>query len=257
MSDLARPIAAVTADAFLGGSLVLEQPRQGYRAGLDPVLLAATCTARAGECVADLGAGVGTIGLCVARRITDVAVKLIEREATYVKLALRNVAANGLAGRVTVVAADLTQSLGRTPALASLAGRCDHVLANPPYFAAGRGTPAADGLRAAAQAMPARDVEHWMRTAAALLRADGRLHVIQRVEALPTLLGALEGRFGAIAIHPVQSTATAGATRVILTAIRGSRAPLRFGPALIVHGSEGGFSPRIEAVLRHAAPLEL
>ena len=32
---------ALTEDRFLGGRLVLAQPRKGYRAGIDPVLLAA------------------------------------------------------------------------------------------------------------------------------------------------------------------------------------------------------------------------
>ena len=30
-----------TADTFLGGQLVIEQPARGYRAGVDPVFLAA------------------------------------------------------------------------------------------------------------------------------------------------------------------------------------------------------------------------
>ncbi len=34
-----------TKDAFLGGLLMLEQPAKGYRAGIDPVLLAATVPA--------------------------------------------------------------------------------------------------------------------------------------------------------------------------------------------------------------------
>ena len=46
-------------DAFLGGRLVLRQPLRGYRAGMDAVMLAAACPARAGERVLDLGSGVG------------------------------------------------------------------------------------------------------------------------------------------------------------------------------------------------------
>ena len=40
---------------FLGGRVQLWQPREGYRAGVDPVLLAAAMAARAGE--RDQGAG--------------------------------------------------------------------------------------------------------------------------------------------------------------------------------------------------------
>ena len=36
----------LTYDAFLGGKLHLWQPRRGYRAGVDPVLLAASVEAK-------------------------------------------------------------------------------------------------------------------------------------------------------------------------------------------------------------------
>ena len=41
----------LTDDAFLGGQLRLLQPRKGYRAGVDPVLLAASVNALAGDTV--------------------------------------------------------------------------------------------------------------------------------------------------------------------------------------------------------------
>jgi tRNA1Val (adenine37-N6)-methyltransferase len=44
-----------TFDAFLGGRITLEQPTKGYRAGVDPVLLAASVPARAGQSVLELG----------------------------------------------------------------------------------------------------------------------------------------------------------------------------------------------------------
>jgi hypothetical protein len=59
----------LTTDAFLGGRLTVRQPRAGYRAGVDPVLLAAAVPARAGEAVLDLGAGPGWRSLCLGRRV--------------------------------------------------------------------------------------------------------------------------------------------------------------------------------------------
>ena len=51
-----------TRDAFLGGRLNLSQPRNGFRAGLDSVLLGASVRA-ASLTLLDLGAGVGTAAL--------------------------------------------------------------------------------------------------------------------------------------------------------------------------------------------------
>ncbi|HAR50437.1 MAG TPA: methyltransferase, partial [Roseovarius nubinhibens] len=52
-------MAETTQNAFLGGRLTITQPVQGYRAGVDPVLLAASVPAREGETALDLGCGVG------------------------------------------------------------------------------------------------------------------------------------------------------------------------------------------------------
>ena len=53
------PEDRLSTDAFLGGKLRILQPRDGYRAGIDPVLLAASIPARAGDRVLDLGCGAG------------------------------------------------------------------------------------------------------------------------------------------------------------------------------------------------------
>ena len=85
-------------DAFLGGALQIAQPATGYRAGLDAVLLAAAAMLPAGDSplVADVGSGVGTVGLCLARRRPETRVLLIERAPELVALAQQNVASNGL-----------------------------------------------------------------------------------------------------------------------------------------------------------------
>src|SRR5215470_17296912 len=109
MSDatsLEAPLASTrTADAFLGGALEVLQPVKGYRAGLDGVLLAAAVPARPGERVLDVGAGVGVVGLAVARRLPQVRVTLIEREARLAAMARENIARNGLAERVRLIKA--------------------------------------------------------------------------------------------------------------------------------------------------------
>jgi tRNA1Val (adenine37-N6)-methyltransferase len=61
----------LTHDAFLCGKLHLWQPRRGYRAATDPVLLAAACPAQPGQSVLDMGCGVGAAALCLGARVPD------------------------------------------------------------------------------------------------------------------------------------------------------------------------------------------
>jgi tRNA1(Val) A37 N6-methylase TrmN6 len=249
---------ATTRDDFLGGALSLLQPKSGYRAGLDAVLLAAACQAVPGQRVLDCGAGVGTVGLALARRVPGVQVTLVERDETLAGLAVRNGDANGLAARVTVVCADLTAPLARAAALAPLASTFDHVLANPPYYAQGAGTRAADPLKDGSHAMPEGRLEDWVRFAAAMAREGGTLTIVHRPDALPEVLAALERRFGDAHILPLHPRAGAPATRVLIQVRKGSRAGMTLCAGRVLHAEGGhGFTPEFDAVLRGGAGLWL
>lgn len=244
-----------TVDAFLGGALMLRQPRRGYRAGIDPVLLAARCDALAGQRVLDCGSGIGTVGLCVARRLAGAQVVLVERDETYARLAGANIAANGLGDRVRLVRADVTAPLSRSPELAALIGTFDHALANPPYHVDSDGTRSSELRKDAANAMPEGSLDDWARVLAAMLKPGGHMGMIHRADALDRLLAVLDGRFGALSVLPLHPSADRPANRIIISGQKGSRAPLSLRRGLIVHDAEGGYTAAIEAVLRAPSPL--
>lgn len=246
-------MSATTRDRFLGGRLVIEQPRDGYRAATDAVFLAAACPAHAGETVLELGCGVGTAALCLAARVPGVILTGVERQGDYARLARCNAAAAGV--EMAVVEADLSD----LPA--DLRGRAfDHVLANPPYFAKGAGPPARDAGREAANREET-PLQVWIATARARLRPKGWLTLIHRAERLPECLAALRG-FGAISVLPLQSRPARPAGRVLIRARTSARAPFRLLPPFLVHdGPAHGrdapdFTRAAEAVLRDGAPLD-
>lgn len=252
-----QPAHAVTEDAFLGGALELLQPAAGYRAGLDGVLLAAALEAGPGAQILDVGSGVGVVGLAAARRLPHVRVLLIERDAGLAALARSNIERNDLAARVSLMEADVTRRLGDIPELAARAETFDHALANPPYQAEGHGTVAGDPAKAAANAMPAGTLDRWLRFMAAMVRPGGTVTLIHRADALGEILGALGGRFAGAIVLPIHPREGAPATRVLVRAVKGSRAPLELRPGLVLHGADHGFRPEIEAILRHGAALPL
>jgi tRNA1(Val) A37 N6-methylase TrmN6 len=247
----------VTDDAFLGGMLRILQPLDGYRAGLDAILLAAALQAKQGEQVLDVGAGVGAVGLALARRLAEVEVTLVERDGGLVGLARCNIDRNGLAGRACVLTADVTRPLGEMPELSGRAESFDHALANPPYHEPGRGTAAGAPLKAAANAMSAGALERWLRFMAAMVRPGGTVTLIHRPDALQELLTAFGRRFGGVIILPIHPRHAEPASRLLLRAIKGSRAGLEMLPGLILHGADNRFRPEIEAILRHGAALDL
>jgi tRNA1(Val) A37 N6-methylase TrmN6 len=243
----------VTDDAFLGGRLQILQPREGYRAGLDAVMLASAVTERGGASfrVLDAGAGVGTAGLCLAWRCSEAHVLLLEREAALVALARENVARNNLGARVSVAEIDLTRA---SPAALAAAGvedaSFDVAIANPPYHAEGAGTAARSTLKAAAHAMAEAALADWARFLARMVRPGGEALIIHKAAALPDLLSALDGRFGALCVLPLHAHAGEAAGRVIVSGIKGSRAPLRIEAGLVLHEAGERFTAGAEGVLR-------
>ena len=121
MKEAAGARAGSTDDAFLGGSLRILQPKDGYRAGIDAVLLAAAAPVRVSrkERVLAVGAGVGVVGLAVARRAPRADMTLVERESLLAHLARCNIERNGLQARVRLVQADVSRRLDELPELRS------------------------------------------------------------------------------------------------------------------------------------------
>lgn len=246
----------ITRDAFLGGRLIVSQPRNGFRAGLDSVLLGAAIRPKT-ENLLDLGAGVGTAALVsLALELTQTAT-LVERHDETLDLARVNLSENNLAARATLLSLDILDK----PALRRAAGLLDNafdtVIANPPFFGAGQGTLAAEQSRAAARHMPGTALDIWMRCAAGAAAAGGEIIVIYPAAGLAALLAAFTPRFGAVTILPLHPRPGQAATRVLLRGTKGSRAPLTLLAGRALHGEEGrAFAPQFDAIFRGTATLD-
>ena len=248
-----------TDDAFLGGKLNLLQPRVGYRAGVDAVLLAAAIPIGDGqaESVLDAGGGVGTVGLSVVRRCPSATAVLLERAPKLVELAEENVRRNNLSERVRVFSGDLTASWSEMAGLGLAIESFDHVAANPPFYLDGRGTPSPDAWKSAAHSMPEGDLDLWGRLMARMAVSGGTATMIHKADALQAVLSALAGRFGALKILPIYPREGQAAIRVIVQGIKGSRAPLTLLPGFTLHGEGNAFTPAAQAILRDGAGLVL
>ncbi len=239
---------------FLGGRVQLWQPRAGYRAGVDPVLLAAAVPAGAGQRVLELGCGAGQVLLCLGARVPGLGLAGVELQSDYAALARRNGAQNSqeievFEADIAALPADLRQR------------HFDHVLANPPYYRAGAHSPAEDAGRQIALGGDT-PLEIWIDTAARRLAHKGYLHMIQRSDRLPEILTACQGRLGSVEVLPLAPRVGRPAELVLLRARKGGRADFRLHAPLILH--EGArhtadvesYRAEVRAVLRDGAALK-
>ncbi len=238
-----------TRDAFLGGRLNLLQPEKGFRAGSDSVLLGASAPPTAAR-ILDLGAGIGTAGLVASIWAERAEVLLAEREAEALALACDNVVHNHLSDRVRVIDIDLGASGRAREAAGLIPDSFDVVLANPPYFAKGRGTPAGESGRNEARHGESGGIASWIRIAAGVTVPRGEAIFILPVARLGEALGAFENRFGGLRLLPVSARPGAAAGRVMIRGKKGSRAALKLLPPLVLHEESGnGFAPESADIL--------
>lgn len=242
----------IDATKLLGGRVTLFQPMEGYRAAIDPLLLAAAVPAVAGQAVLELGCGTGAALLCLAARVPGLAVTGLEIQPFAADLAQRSAVESGLADRVTVLYGDIS-----APPVTLRPNSFDHILANPPFWPTGRHTTSPSGHKANSHGEGVGDLTGFVKAALRLAKSRGTLTMIYPAERLDHLLSLLTGRFGDIRVLPLWPRAGVPAKRVIVSARRDARGPLSLLPGLVLHGQGQGYTAPVESILRDAAPLPL
>jgi tRNA1(Val) A37 N6-methylase TrmN6 len=241
----------LTEDRWLGGRLVLLQPKRGHRVGTDAALLVAAAGSPEGRIV-DVGAGVGAVGLALAQRNPVASVDLVEIDPDLARLAEGNAARNELETRARAVRLDVLNPRERREAGLTESASC--LVTNPPFFEAKsvRASPHEGKARAHVLARGEADatLADWIQASLAILAPGGRFVMIHRPDALSVILASIGGRLGALALLPIYPTIGASAHRLLVSGVKGSKAPLRMAPGLILHGADGQLTAEADAIHR-------
>jgi tRNA1(Val) A37 N6-methylase TrmN6 len=241
----------LTEDGWLGGRLVLLQPKRGHRVGTDAVLLVAAVGATEGRII-DVGAGVGAVGLGLAQRNPLGSIDLVELDPELAQLAERNAARNGLEARTRVLRLDVLNPKARREAGLTEWASC--VATNPPFFDAGTVRASPDQRKAQAHVMAGAEagatLGGWIQASLSILAPGGRFVMIHRPDALGAILAAIGSRVGGLALLPVHPTIGASAHRLLVSGVKGSKAPLRLAPGLVLNGADGRLTAEADAIHR-------
>jgi tRNA1(Val) A37 N6-methylase TrmN6 len=241
----------LTEDRWLGGRLMLTQPRRGHRVGTDAALLVAGAGAPEGRII-DVGAGVGAVGLALAESNPLASVDLVEIDPDLAQVAERNAARNGLETRTRVLQLDVLNPKQRREAGLTAPAAC--VVTNPPFFDAKSVRASPDEGKARAHVLAGAEagasLADWIQASLAVLAPGGRFVMIHRPDALGLILEAIGGRLGALALLPVHPAVGASAHRLLVSGVKGSKAPLRLAPGLILNGADGQLTAEADAIHR-------
>ena len=242
-----------TLDGFLGGRLKIAQPRRGYRAGADPVLLAAAVDATEGDRVMELGCGVGVALFCLMRRVPGLHATGVERQAALASMARRNATKNQLSANI------ITADIADLPADVR-AESFDHILSNPPFFDRTAGPGASEPGRESGRGEET-PLADWIDVATRRLKVGGRLTLIQRASRIGDIIRAMDRRLGEVTFEPLQPREGRDAGHIIVTARKNARGEMRLRAPLVLHEGEehkgdwDGYSAKAKAILRDGKSL--
>jgi len=240
------PMMHVTHDHLLNEAVKLTQPSDGYRVGSDAVLLAASVGTVTGR-VLDMGAGVGGVCLCLARRLVELQITAVEKNADMAALCGENAVQNGLQNRIRVLTADIREM----PPV--LAGSFDHVISNPPYHNS-HGTRPRHPDRATAHMGDETLMQDWVKAAVWAAKPRGRITFICRADRVPELMTLFTGAgAGEAVLYPLWPRHSSPAGRVIIQVRRDVDGPGAILPGMVLHRDDGGFADAAQDVMNGGA----
>ncbi|MEQ9314470.1 MAG: methyltransferase domain-containing protein, partial [Henriciella sp.] len=209
------------------------QPKKGFRAGTDSVLLSAALDPEMSGEAAEFGCGAGGALFPAAWRLKNVNFTGLERDPLMLGLARRGAELNDFGSRVTF----LEQDVGNIPR--DWENRYDLVFSNPPFFRDGAITAPGEGKSGAyLETVPLKD---WIWGMLHTLKPRGRFVMIHRASELARILALIERRTGQIEVIPVRSFPGEDAKRVIIRARKGLRSgPMRLLAGIEIYQRKGG-----------------
>ena len=104
-------------------------------------------------------------------------------------------------------------------------------------------------------------LERWVEVASKRLAPKGHASFVHRIERLPDLLAALQGKLGSVQVLPLAARPGRAAHLVLVRARKGGRAAFRLHSPLIVHQGDHhqedkeSYTPLLRDVLRRGAEI--
>ncbi len=253
--DVPVPDLPVIETTLLRGRVRLLQPKVGFHASIDTVFLAAAVPAKDRWQVLDVGCGVGSAGICVTSRKSNIYLTGIDIQRDLVDLALQNAVLNDASARARFFQGSLLDEKIIEN------NYFNSVLMNPPYQESGTHTPSPKTIKAFSHGEDASGatLENWVKYSHSKLKNGGYLTMVHRADRLDDVLIALGKKrwFGSFVVYPLYSYAGDDARRVIVQARKERYAALKLKSGMVIHQKNGKYTLEAEAVLSDGAEIDM
>ena len=241
-AETVRPDETIE-DLQLAG-LRLIQKKNGFRFGMDSVLLADFAEIRPTDLAADLGTGNGIIPLLLIGRGKSRHIYGVELMTETAELARRNVCLNGLENRISVIQSDAADA-------AACIGKCtvDVVICNPPYGHPSASLASGNLQKAAARTQEEDTLHRFFSGAYDILKGKGKLSLVYPAPQMLHVMKCLqEHHLEPKRFRLVYPRADKPANLVLIEALKDAKPTLHPMPPMVIYHHNGVLTDELKSV---------
>ena len=221
-------------DLQLNGLRII-QKKQGFRFGVDAVLLSDFAAQTKSKSTLDLCTGNGIIPILLSAKCDTQKICGLEIQADICDMAKRSVELNGLSPRVEITQGDLknaSEIYGR--------GSFDKITCNPPYMKSGAGLLNDADAKIIARHEIMCTLEDVIRTSAELLTPSGKLFMVHRPSRLADIICTMrEYKIEPKLLRLVCPAVGKPPNLVLISGAKGGNAELKCLPPLYLFNADG------------------
>lgn len=226
------------------GGLRLIQKKEGFRFGVDAVILADYAWRFCPEAATavDLGTGNGAVSFILSHKIPGCRITGVDIQQEAVDIAERSCIINGLQDRMEFICCDVNNLLSEH---SCLKGTADIVLSNPPYIEKGCGITRESSRMIARQETTA-GIEDFISAAEGLLKERGHFFLVHRPSRLVDIFYyCRKHRLEPKDLRLVAPVEGASANIALIHCVLGGGHQLNVSDTLFVRNSDGCYSREI------------
>lgn len=217
------------------------QKKQGFRFGVDAVLLANFAKVRKNSAVIDLCTGTGIVPFILAGKTSAKSITGIEIQEEFVEMANRSVEFNVLEDRLKFINMDL-KDLTRLKKFQKV----DVLTVNPPYKLKKSGIINLDDKNAIARHEICCTLEDVIIASRVLLKDNGRMYMVHRPDRLVDIVTLMrKHRIEPKRIRMVHPSVGKAPNIVLVEGQRDGGIFLKWDEPLYVHTEDGGYTEEI------------
>lgn len=231
-------------DDLQNGGLMLIQKKNGFKFGVDAVLLADFAKETYADRALDLCTGTGIVAILLAAKTKTPRIDAIEIQPEICNMAQRSVKYNKLGSRIHIIEGDLKNA-------AELYGRnaFDKVTVNPPYMKAGAGIISENDTKTISRHEVLCTLEDVIASAAEVMKTKGHFFMVHRPSRLADIIWLMRKyRLEPKRLRLVHPAAGKAANLMLIEGVKNGGSELKLMEPLYVYDKNGSYSKEIDKI---------